>query len=144
LFLASAVVCFLLLLRAHELNRFNAGWGDAVADRKHNLLWYGTLAFAGVSVAAAVLLARASRRAFYSIALSAAITLLLSVLTRFGTHTFKSFVFLPLLPGYVAALDAFNVHESSTAFEVWFFTVNTLFYSPIVYAMLRSPSSELR
>jgi uncharacterized protein (DUF2062 family) len=127
----------LLLLRAYELDRFNAAWGDAAADRKHALLWYATCGSIVVAVGVGIVMALVSRIALYSVVIGTCVILVLGVIAHYGPHPIQMASFIPLFPGYLAAVLAFGVHDDSVASGIWFVTTNALIYSIVVYAILR-------
>ncbi len=137
LFWVATVVCSLLFLRAYELDRFNAGWGDPAADRKHALLWYALLSSIGVSVAVGILLLIISRTALHAITISISSVLLLGLIGHYGPHPLQVIVFVPQFPGYLAAVFAFGVHDSSGASTTWAVTTNALIYAVVAFAILR-------
>jgi len=133
---ASSVFGALFLARACYLDSFNVGWGDSAADHRHVVLWRETVAAIIVCLGLLILVAVVSRLASYCIAAMLSILLSLGAIGAHGPQLFRVFLWLPQLPGFLAAIWALGIHGDGDLFDWWITSINTILYAPLLFALV--------
>ena len=134
-----AVIVLLWLLRTHYFNATNAGWGDREQDRHQWLLGWGVRISFIAAVICVCSTAAFSKRVLIAIsvgtALSLSSVLIASWLPMGG--------FILGLPGVVAALYAFGVHNGGGSDVTTFSGVtNAVAYGVIAYLFLQKKTLQ--
>jgi hypothetical protein len=130
---AATVIVALFTARSYHLDSYNVGWGDAAADHRHAVLWWGTIAPWFACLGFAILIGVISRVALCSIAVTGAIVWILALLGAHGPTAYRIVLFIPQLPGFFAAVMALGVHGDEHLTTLWAVGINTVLYAPILH-----------
>ncbi|HSS95666.1 MAG TPA: hypothetical protein VLK33_01480 [Terriglobales bacterium] len=134
-----AILSTLWFVRAYALNAANAGWGDADQDRHQWWLGWGvriSAALTAISIGAWV--AR-SKQALISILSGTTVSGLLVLVAPKFTLLYSTLG----LPGFFIAMYTFGVHADGGKVVSYFFIVNAIVYSAIVFVIVRNKVAKL-